>query len=99
VKDKLGTEIEVGDIVVSAASRDGGHLRVGKVVGFGPKSGVPTVISKTKKYDHKQHKYVDKWRRGPAGSGIIVLAKAIALDIPYGLADEIFRDYDLEVPE
>lgn len=99
MKDKFGTEVEVGDIVVSAASRDGGYLRVGKVYGFGTNAGTPLVISKTKKYNYKTKVYEDGWQRGPAGSGIIVLAKTDGLDTPVGLADEILRDYDKEIPE
>lgn len=100
MKDKLGTEIGLGDIIVSAASRDGGYLRVGKVYGFA-KDGLPLVVSRGSKYDYTARKHVAFWRRGVSGTGIIVLAKpdGFGMTQPIGLYDEIFRDYDAEVPE
>lgn len=98
MKDNFGTEIEVGDIVLSAATREGGHFRVGKVTKL-YKDGSPGIIAPTKKYIGPGKGFGPAWYRGPAGSNVLVLSKGDEFDMPARLADRIMMDYEADAPD
>lgn len=93
MKDMVGTVVEVGDIIVAAASSSYGH-KLGKVYGF-RKDGSPMV--KHVETDWRTGKA--KWRKSEAGINLLVLQKGTAQIIPIRLFDELRRDYDLEEPK
>lgn len=102
MKDRIGTEIEVGDIVLSSATREGGYFRIGKVTKL-YKDGSPAIRAKSKKFEwdgESEHgEYVPVWYNGAAGTNLLVLQKGVAQIIPIKLFDELRRDYDLEQPK
>lgn len=100
MKDRIGTEVEVGDIVLSSATREGGYFRIGKVTKL-YKDGSPCIKSPSKRFDWdgvaEHGRYVSAWYNGKAGTNLLVLQKGRVM--PTALLDEIVRDYDAELPE
>lgn len=102
MKDRIGTEVEVGDIVLSSATREGGYFRIGKVTKLYD-DGSPCIRAVAKKFDwdgkSELGRYVPAWYNGKAGTNLLVLGKTDSRVTPIRLFDEINRDYDAEVPE
>lgn len=100
MKDNFGTEIEVGDIVLSAATREGGYFRIGKVTKL-YKDGSPGIIAPTEKYLGPGKGYGPAWYRGPAGSNVLVLRKSEVGEnsLPYGLIKRLYMDYEADAPD
>lgn len=99
MKDNFGTEIEVGDIILSAATREGGYFRVGKVTKL-YKDGSPGIIAPTKKYLGPGEGYGLAWYRGPAGSNVLVLRKSEAgrSRLPLALIERLYMNYETDAP-
>jgi len=96
----FGTVVEIGDIIISAASREGGYLKLGKVYGF-DKAGHPLIKSAGKKWESGKG-YYSAWVKGSAGSGVIVLRSTSVLtdfSIPQGLFEALCMDYDSATPD
>lgn len=97
MKDCLGTEIEAGDIILSSATREGGHFRVGKVTElYG--DGSPRIKAPGKKWVPGKG-YVPTWYNGRAGSNVLVLAKGDDVGWrPEAMTKAIYQDWDADVP-
>lgn len=98
MKDMLGVPVDIGDIILSAASREGGYVKLGKVYGF-DKQGHPLIKFVSKDYDYESHSYAERWRKGSAGSTVIVLMKAEEYAISGALLSRIDQDYDSDTPK
>src|SRR2546430_15906519 len=95
----FGTVVEVGDIIISAASREGGYLKLGKVYGF-DRAGHPLIKSAGKKYESGKG-YYSAWVKGLAGSGVIVLRSTGGggqLTLPPGPSQGRYHDFQKGPP-
>lgn len=102
MKDRIGTEIEVGDIILAAATREGGYFRVGKVTKL-YKDGSPAIRAKSEKFEWdgvaERGEYVPAWYNGPCGTNVLVLAKWDTGSNPEALHRAIEMNYEAEAPE
>lgn len=102
MKDSFGTEIEVGDIVLSAATREHGYFRIGKVTKL-YKDGSPAIKSPSKKFEwdgvSERGAYVPAWYNGKAGTNLLVLSKDDGYRIPEALAQRLLMDYEADAPD
>lgn len=87
----LGVPVDIGDIILSCAATSRGHAKLGRVYGFN-KNGYPLVEYVGKKYDLKSKKSQNVWRKGEAGSHVLVLGYPSG-DIPKELRWVINREY------
>jgi len=90
--DAYGVEVEIGDVVVSAASSTGRH-RIGKVYRI-DKNGHPWI--KVAEKDRRTLTYT--WTKTSAGSSYIVLHKKNAAWLTPAVNDRIELDYDASEP-
>jgi len=90
--DAYGVEVEVGDVVVSAASSTGRH-RIGKVYRL-DKNGYPWIQVAEK--DRRSMTY--QWTKTSAGSSFIILHKKNAAWLTPAVNDRIELDYDASEP-
>lgn len=94
MKDMLGVPVELGDIIVAAAATRRGEAKLGKVYAF-DKNGWPMVKFVGQKYNFETREYEKVWRKGAAGSHVLVLAEdPISFSLPQPLFDRIHMDYD-----
>lgn len=91
-RDAYGVEVEVGDVVVSAASSTGRH-RIGKVYRL-DKNGYPWI--KVAEKDRRSLTYV--WTKTSAGSSFIILNKKGRAWLTPPVNDRIELDYDADQP-
>lgn len=92
MKDLLGVEVEVGDIVISCAATSRGLAKLGRVYGFN-KNGYPLVEYMRKKYNPEVGKYEDAWQRGEAGSHVLVIESHDGSGMPRALTDRVLMEY------
>lgn len=90
--DAYGVKVEIGDVVVSAASSTGRH-RIGKVYRLDANDH-PWI--KVAEKDTRSLTYV--WRKTSAGSSYIVLHKKNAAWLTPAVNDRIELDYDASEP-
>lgn len=72
MKDMLGVEVEVGDVIVSASGQ--GHHKVGKVYGFS-KRGLALIESEGLYWDSEQGKYTKQWGRVSSGWSVLIIGR------------------------
>lgn len=72
MKDMLGVEVEVGDVIVSASGQ--GNHKVGKVYAFSGK-GLPMIECFDRKWDHAQGKYAKGWMKVSAGYSVLIIGR------------------------
>jgi len=72
VKDMLGVEVEVGDVIVSASGQ--GNHKVGKVYGF-QANGLSMIESEGKKWDSSTRSYVKAWSKVSSGWSVLVIGR------------------------
>jgi len=72
MKDMLGVEVEVGDVIVSASGQ--GRHKVGKVYGFSAK-GLPMITALENRYDVEARKYAPKWSKVSSGWSVLVIGR------------------------
>ena len=73
MKDMLGVEVEVGDVIVSASGQ--GHHKVGKVYGFQRNGGLALIQTEGSVYDTEQRKYVKKWIKVSSGYSVLIIGR------------------------
>lgn len=72
MKDMLGVEVEVGDVIVSASGQ--GRHKVGKVYGFNAK-GLPMIIAEEQGYSSDHERYLRKWGKVSSGWSVLVIGR------------------------
>jgi hypothetical protein len=92
MKDMLGTEVQVGDIIMSAGTATG-RAKLGKVYGF-DRNGWPMV--KYPESDRRTRKQI--WKKSSAGFHILVLRADVPFAIPQPLIDRLYMDYEADAP-
>lgn len=92
MKDMLGVEVKEGDIILACAASPRGLAKLGRVYGFN-KNGYPLVEYVGEKYNLKARKYEDTWRRGEAGSHVLVIESHDGLGMPQALTDRVLMEY------
>lgn len=73
VKDILGVEVEVGDVIVSASGQ--GCHKVGKVYGFTNRGKLAMIESEGLKYDSGLGEYTKQWSRVSSGYSVLVIGR------------------------
>lgn len=74
MKDMLGTEVEVGDIILSAGTATG-RSKIGQVYGF-DKNGWPMMKSEDFKWNPETRAYdLPFWKKSSAGFHVLVLGR------------------------
>ena len=74
MRDMLGVEVEVGDIIVSASGQ--GTHKVGRVYSFNTK-GLPMIETYEKGYNYDTGKYEPTWRKVSAGYSVLVVGREL----------------------
>lgn len=72
MKDILGAEVEVGDVIVSVSGQ--GHRKVGKVYGF-TADGRALIECERSRRDSTQGKYTKQWSRVSSGWSVVVIGR------------------------
>lgn len=72
VKDMLGVEVEVGDVIVSASGQ--GRHKVGRVYSFN-RDGLPMIETYDKVYSLESGKYEPAWRKVSSGWSVLVIGR------------------------
>ena len=72
VKDMLGVEVRVGDVIVSASGQ--GRHKVGKVYGF-TRDGLALIHAQENVYNHEARKYEPKWRKVSSGWSVLIIGR------------------------
>lgn len=73
MKDMLGVEVEVGDVIVSASGQ--GRHKVGKVYGFTNKNKLAMIEAQELVYDVDLGKYTKQWRKVSSGYSVLVIGR------------------------
>lgn len=73
MKDMLGVEVEVGDVIVSASGQ--GRHKVGKVYGFIKKNRLAMIEAQELVYDADLSKYTKQWRKVSSGYSVLVIGR------------------------
>jgi hypothetical protein len=73
MKDMLGVEVEVGDVIVSASGQ--GRHKVGKVYGFISGNGLALIHSLGNVYNAKSRQYEPKWTKVSSGYSVLVIGR------------------------
>lgn len=93
MKDMLGVEVEVGDVIVSASGQ--GRHKVGKVYDF-KRNGLPMIEAQELAYDGTLEKYTKQWRRVSSGWSVLVIGREkLGMMQP---TDEAWRAIQREYP-
>lgn len=72
MKDMLGVEVEVGDVIVSASGQ--GRHKVGRVYSFNA-TGLPMIETYEKEYNYKSHAYEHAWRKVSSGWSVLIIGR------------------------
>lgn len=72
MKDMLGVEVEVGDVIVSASGQ--GRHKVGKVYGFSRK-GLALIEAQENTYQGPGLGYDLEWRRVSSGWSVLIIGR------------------------
>lgn len=73
MKDMLGVEVEVGDVIVSASGQ--GRHKVGKVYAFTNKGKLAMIEARENVYDRTLRKYTPQWRKVSSGYSVLVIGR------------------------
>lgn len=73
MKDILGVEVEVGDIIVSASGQ--GHHKIGKFYGFTRRGKLALIESEGRKWDSDLGEYTTQWSRVSSGYSVLVIGR------------------------
>lgn len=90
MKDMLGVEVRVGDVIVSASGQ--GNHKLGRVYAFNAK-GLPMIETKGLKWDSEQGKYAKQWMKVSAGWSVLKLA-----DFDGNVTTELYEQITQEYP-
>ena len=72
MRDVLGVEVEIGDVIVSASGQ--GRHKVGKVYGFSG-NGLSLIEVEERAYDVGLAGYAKKWRKVSSGWSVLVIGR------------------------
>lgn len=93
MKDILGAEVEVGDVIVSASGQ--GHHKIGKVYGFTNKGKLAMIESEGLKFDTETGGYIKQWSKVSSGYSVLVIGREVLgqMQPTYEVWDAITRKY------
>ena len=94
MKDILGVEVEVGDVIVSTSGQ--GNHKIGKVYGFTHRGELAMVKSEGPKWDSELGKYTVQWSKASSGYSVLVIGReSLGIMQP---TDETWRAIQREYP-
>ena len=73
MKDMLGVEVEVGDVIVSASGQ--GRHKVGKVYAFTNRGRRAMIEAQELTYDSDKESYALQWRKVSSGYSVLVIGR------------------------
>ena len=90
MKDILGAEVRVGDVIVSASGQ--GNHKLGRVYAFSTK-GLPLIETEGPRWDSEQKKYTKQWMKVSAGYSVLKLS-----DFDGNITPELYEQITREYP-